>query len=331
MTRISALVTLCSSPHPRRHPRRSRHRPTSSGPRAGSTSQPAKSARPRVIVIQGGDRERRRRCARGRAGHRPRRRHVLPGLLDAHTHLTSDIDGDWVTRSVRELPADAASRGAATRAGRSRRASPPCATSARAASPTSALMKAIDARHGPGPADHARRLRDRHHRRSLRRDRLGARHLGTGPEQGIVDGPDAGAARRPLSAEARRQGDQDLRDGRRALVRGHRRRAAALGRGDEAVVDEAARHGVKVAAHAHGSEGILAAVKRRRCLDRARLDADRRDHRADEEARHLPRADRLPAHRDCKPVRAAAAHRCQGAPDHSTGARRATGRRSRPA
>src|SRR5919112_4835758 len=36
---------------------------------------------------------------------------LLPGLIDAHTHLTFDISGDWVTRSVRELPADAALRG----------------------------------------------------------------------------------------------------------------------------------------------------------------------------------------------------------------------------
>ena len=35
---------------------------------------------------------------------------LLPGLIDAHTHLTYDISGDWVTRSVRELPADAALR-----------------------------------------------------------------------------------------------------------------------------------------------------------------------------------------------------------------------------
>ena len=37
---------------------------------------------------------------------------LLPGLIDAHTHLTSDLSGEWVTRSVRELPADAALRGA---------------------------------------------------------------------------------------------------------------------------------------------------------------------------------------------------------------------------
>src|SRR3954471_6966235 len=38
---------------------------------------------------------------------------LLPGLIDPHTHLTGDLSGDWVTRSVRELPADAALRGAA--------------------------------------------------------------------------------------------------------------------------------------------------------------------------------------------------------------------------
>src|SRR6185295_12318646 len=37
---------------------------------------------------------------------------LLPGLIDAHTHLTGDMEGDWVTRSVRDLPADAALRGA---------------------------------------------------------------------------------------------------------------------------------------------------------------------------------------------------------------------------
>ena len=37
---------------------------------------------------------------------------LLPGLIDAHTHLTGDLAADWVTRPVRELPADAALRGA---------------------------------------------------------------------------------------------------------------------------------------------------------------------------------------------------------------------------
>ena len=37
---------------------------------------------------------------------------LLPGLIDAHIHLTDDIEGDWVNRSVNETAADAALRGA---------------------------------------------------------------------------------------------------------------------------------------------------------------------------------------------------------------------------
>ena len=37
---------------------------------------------------------------------------LLPGLIDTHTHRTMDIEGDWVTRDVREIAADAALRGA---------------------------------------------------------------------------------------------------------------------------------------------------------------------------------------------------------------------------
>src|SRR5829696_6119760 len=31
---------------------------------------------------------------------------LVPGLVDAHTHLTSDIEGNWVTRPVTETIAD---------------------------------------------------------------------------------------------------------------------------------------------------------------------------------------------------------------------------------
>ena len=37
---------------------------------------------------------------------------LLPGLIDAHTHLSFDIEGDWLTRAVRETSVDAALRGA---------------------------------------------------------------------------------------------------------------------------------------------------------------------------------------------------------------------------
>ena len=39
-------------------------------------------------------------------------RTLLPGLMDMHTHLTLDIEGDWVHRAVKETAADAALRGA---------------------------------------------------------------------------------------------------------------------------------------------------------------------------------------------------------------------------
>ena len=76
---------------------------------------------------------------------------VLPGLLDAHTHLTYDIDADWVTRPVRELPADAALRGARN----ARRTLEAGFTTVRdVGAPGFAdvsLMKAIDAGMIPGP------------------------------------------------------------------------------------------------------------------------------------------------------------------------------------
>lgn len=33
---------------------------------------------------------------------------LMPGLMDAHTHLTMDIDSDWISRPVTETAADAA-------------------------------------------------------------------------------------------------------------------------------------------------------------------------------------------------------------------------------
>ena len=158
---------------------------------------------------------------------------ILPGLIDAHTHLTYDIEGDWVTRPVRELPADAALRGARN----ARRTIEAGFTTVRdVGAPGFAdvsLMKAIDAGMVPGPrimsAGYALGITGGHC------DETGWAPgiLERGPEEGIVDGLDAGAARRPLSAEARCEGDQDLRDGWRALVRSHRRGAAAVRRRDE--------------------------------------------------------------------------------------------------
>ena len=154
---------------------------------------------------------------------------LLPGLIDAHTHLTYDIEGDWVTRPVRELPADAALRGARN----ARRTLEAGFTTVRDVGAHGfadvSLMKAIDNGMVPGPriipAAYALGITGGHC------DETGWAPgiLERGPEEGIVDGARCGAALRPLSAEARCEGDQDLRNSRRALVRGHRRGAAAVG------------------------------------------------------------------------------------------------------
>ena len=74
-----------------------------------------------------------------------------------------------------------------------------------------------------------------------------------------------------------------------------------------AIVDEAHRAGLKVAAHAHGDAGIRAVHPRRRRLHRARLARERRDHPADGRARHVPRADELPVRRPRRLARRARA------------------------
>jgi imidazolonepropionase-like amidohydrolase len=186
---------------------------------------------------------------------------VLPGLLDAHTHLTYDIDSDWVTRPVRELPADAALRGARN----ARRTLEAGFTTVRdVGAPGFAdvsLMKAIDAGMIPGPhivpAGYALGITGGHC------DETGWAPgiLERGPEEGIVDG--AGQALRAVRYQLK-HGAKVIKICATAGVLSFDATVGAQQLSDEemkAVVDEAKRHGVKVAAHAHGSEGILAAVK----------------------------------------------------------------------
>ena len=186
---------------------------------------------------------------------------LVPGLLDAHTHLTGDIEGDWVVRSVRELPADAALRGARN----ARRTLEAGFTTVRDVGAGGfadvSLMKAIDSGMVPGPriipAAHALGITGGHC------DETGWAPgiLEAGPEQGIVDGVDAvlRAVRYQL-----KHGAKVIKICATAGVLSFDATVGAQQLSDEemaAVVAEATRHGVKVAAHAHGSEGILAAVK----------------------------------------------------------------------
>ena len=186
---------------------------------------------------------------------------LLPGLIDAHTHLTGDLGGDWVTRPVRELPADAALRGAMN----ARKTLLAGFTTVRdVGAPGFAdisLMKAIDAGFVEGPrmipAGHAIGITGGHC------DETGWAPgvLELGPEDGVADGPDevvkavryqikhgakvvklcatAGVLSFDATVGAQQLSDAELR----------------------AAVEEATRHGLKVAAHAHGTAGIIAAVK----------------------------------------------------------------------
>jgi imidazolonepropionase-like amidohydrolase len=186
---------------------------------------------------------------------------VLPGLMDAHTHLAYDIEGDWVTRSVRELPADAALRGARN----ARRTLEAGFTTVRdVGAPGFAdvsLMKAIDAGMVAGPrmipAAHALGITGGHC------DETGWAPgiLERGPEEGTVDGLDA--TLRSVRYQLK-YGAKVIKICATAGVLSFDATVGAQQLSDEEMktaVDEAARHGIKVAAHAHGSEGILAAVK----------------------------------------------------------------------
>jgi imidazolonepropionase-like amidohydrolase len=186
---------------------------------------------------------------------------LLPGLIDAHTHLTYDIAGDWVTRSVRELPADAALRGA-----RNARITLLAGfTTVRDVGANGfadvSLMKAIDAGLVPGPrmipSAHAIGITGGHCDDTGWAP--GVNELG--PKQGVADGVDevVKAVRYQI-----KHGAKVIKVCATAGVLSFDATVGAQQLSDaelQAVVQEAARHGLKVAAHAHGTEGIKAAVR----------------------------------------------------------------------
>jgi imidazolonepropionase-like amidohydrolase len=186
---------------------------------------------------------------------------LLPGLIDAHTHLTYDIAGDWVTRSVRELPADAALRGARN-ALKTLRAG---FTTVRDVGSTGfadiSLMKAIDDGMVPGPrmipSAHAIGITGGH-----------CDDTGWAPgiheldyRDGVADGVD------DVVKAVRYQVKHGAKVIKVCATAGVLSFDATLGAQQlsdaelAAVVQEAGRHGLKVAAHAHGTEGIKAAVR----------------------------------------------------------------------
>ena len=188
---------------------------------------------------------------------------ILPGLLDMHTHLAFDTTSpDWTTKPARWTAAEFALFGA-NAAGRALMSG---VTTVRDVSswrhfPDVALGKAIERGwiEGPRivPAGHALSITGGHC------DITGfiPGVLEGRPEYGVADGPQeimkairyqikhgvkvikicatAGVASFSSSAETQQYTEEEIR----------------------AAVEEAARHGIRVASHAHGTAGIIASVR----------------------------------------------------------------------
>jgi imidazolonepropionase-like amidohydrolase len=186
---------------------------------------------------------------------------LLPGLIDAHTHLTGDLEGDWVTRSVRELPADAALRGARN----ARKTLLAGFTTVRDVGAFGfadvSLMKAIDAGMvlGPRMIPSAQAIGITGGHCDDTGWAPGINELG--PKEGVADGVDEAvkAVRYQI-----KHGAKVIKVCATAGVLSFDATVGAQQLSDaelQAIVQEAARHGLKVAAHAHGTEGIKAAVR----------------------------------------------------------------------
>ncbi len=186
---------------------------------------------------------------------------LVPGLIDMHTHLTDDIEGDWTTRPVRELPADFALRGARN----AKRTLDAGFTTVRdlgaAGFSDVSLMNAINKEFVDGPrmfpAAHAVSITGGHC--DVTGFAPGVEEMG--PEAGVADGREAilRAVRYQI-----KHGAKVVKICATAGVLSFEGPVGAQQMSEDemrAAVEEATRHGLKVAAHAHGTEGIIAAIK----------------------------------------------------------------------
>lgn len=186
---------------------------------------------------------------------------LLPGLIDLHTHLAYDIEGDWVHRVVKETPADDALRGARN----ARRTLLAGFTTVRDIGSRGfvdvSLKRAIEAGliEGPRivPVGHALGSTGGHCDVTGYSPRI----LEQGPEAGLADG--SAAILQALRYQIK-HGAEAIKTCATAGVLSFEKPVGAQQYSEEelrVMVEEARRHGIKVAAHAHGTEGIIAAVR----------------------------------------------------------------------
>jgi imidazolonepropionase-like amidohydrolase len=188
-------------------------------------------------------------------------RTLLPGLIDCHTHLTMDLEGEWVRREVLETAAHAALRGAKNARATLLAGFTTVRDVGAGGFADVALMEAIDAGWilGPRmfPAAHAIGITGGH------ADTTGyvPGVLERGPETGIADGVDEVVAAVRYQVK---HGAKVIKTCATAGVLSFEGSVGAQQYSEEelvALVAEARRHGLKVAAHAHGVDGIKAAIR----------------------------------------------------------------------
>jgi imidazolonepropionase-like amidohydrolase len=184
---------------------------------------------------------------------------LIPGLIDLHTHILGDLSGDFVGRAVREGDTDAVLRGAKN----ARITLDAGFTTIRDIGGFAgvSLSRAIDRGDVPGPriipAANALGITGGHCDATGFRPGL----LEPGFEDGVADGIE-GVLR--ATRYQIKHGAKFIKICATAGVLSFEESVGAQQMTFEEIrtgVEEAARHGLHVAAHAHGTEGIMAAVR----------------------------------------------------------------------
>ena len=186
---------------------------------------------------------------------------LSPGLIDLHTHLSSDIEGNWVMRGVTETSVDSALRGARN----AKRTVEAGFTTVRDLGSADfvdvKLMRAIDAGFVPGP-----RIVGAGHSLGITGGHCDTTGLAPGLQErdwrsGVADGVDnvVRAVRYQIM-----HGAKVIKVCATAGVLSFEPSVGAQQYTEaelKAAVEEAARHDMRVAAHAHGTAGIKAAIR----------------------------------------------------------------------
>lgn len=188
-------------------------------------------------------------------------RTLLPGFIDCHTHLTSELSEGWVHRDVTETAADAALRGVRNARVTLHAGFTTVRNVGSGGFADVALMRAIERGDVEGPhvipAGHTLSITGGH--ADVTGYAPGVREPGI--EAGVADGVEEAlqAVRYQI-----KHGAQVIKICATAGVLSWESSVGAQQFSEEemrAIVEESARHGLAVAAHAHGTEGIQAAIR----------------------------------------------------------------------